>query len=59
MLRHSLNLFLREWKQKYRAYSCDAELAKKIVKAETYLNNPEFHKRLRSGFEVPNLRKSN
>ena len=58
MLRHSLNLFLRKLKKKYPEYRIDAELARKIVKAEKYLNDPNFHKRLRSGFKTSNCRKS-
>ena len=58
MLRHSLNLFLRKWKKKYPVYRSYAEWARKIDKAVKYLNDPEFHKRLRSGFKTSNCRKS-
>ena len=43
MLRHTLNQFLRKMKN---------------YKAEKYLNDPEFHKKLRNGFEAANCRKS-
>ena len=43
MLRHTLNQFLRKMKK---------------YKAEKYLNDPRFHKRLRDGFEAANCRKS-
>ena len=48
MLRHSLNLFLRERREK-----CSKdEDSKKIIDAEKYLNAQEFHKRLRNGSDV-------
>ena len=47
MLRHSLNMFLRERKNKY---SADEKI---ISEAKKYLNGPEFHKRLRNCFEAP------
>ena len=52
MLRHSLNLFLREREKK-----CPQD-EEKISQAEKYLNGPEFHKRLRNCFEVSKRRKS-
>ena len=47
MIRHSLNMFLRERKKKPRSQG-------RIKEAEEYLNGPEFHKRLRNCFEAPN-----
>ena len=46
MLRHSLNMFLRERKKKG---THDQE---KISQAEQYLNSKKFHKILRNGFET-------
>ena len=46
MLRHSLNMFLRERKKK-----CSTD-EKKINRAKEYLNEPEFHKQLRNCFEA-------
>ena len=46
MLRHSLNMFLRERKTKFTQ---DQE---QISQAEQYLNSKKFHKRLRNGFET-------
>ena len=65
MIRHSLNMFLREQKKKatdkenhadennqYQIKKINQEM-KRITLAEEYLNGSEFHKRLRNCFEAP------
>ena len=50
MLRHSLNMFLRE-----RTKNCPRD-EKKINQAKKYLNGSKFHKRLRNCFEAPSAK---
>ena len=51
MIRHSLNMFLREQKKKATSIG-------RVTRAEKYLNGPEFHKRLRNCFEAQKCIKS-
>ena len=70
MIRHSLNMFLREQKKKaadkenhadkksYRQIEKINQEINRITLAEKYLNGSEFHKRLRNWFEAPKYTKS-